>query len=69
MTYKSEHDVRPPWAGSSHNSALGGKFQWTKEAHEAFKDLKKYLTNPTHPSCPRTPWKLAALHIYYNQRG
>jgi hypothetical protein len=24
-----------------------GKFQWTKEAHEAFKDLKKYLTTPS----------------------
>jgi hypothetical protein len=22
------------------------KFQWTQEAHEAFKDLKKYLTTP-----------------------
>jgi hypothetical protein len=22
------------------------KFQWTKEAQEAFKDLKKYLTTP-----------------------
>jgi hypothetical protein len=23
-----------------------GKFQWTQEAQEAFKDLKKYLTTP-----------------------
>jgi hypothetical protein len=22
------------------------KFQWTQEAHEAFEDLKKYLTTP-----------------------
>jgi hypothetical protein len=45
------------------------KFQWTQEAHEAFKDMKKYLTTPTHPSGPRTPQKLAALHFRYKQRG
>jgi hypothetical protein len=29
-----------------------GKFQWTKEAHEAFKDLKKYLTTPPTLAAP-----------------
>jgi hypothetical protein len=45
------------------------KFQWTQETQKTFEDLKKYLTTPTRPGGPRTPWKLVALHIGYKQCG
>jgi hypothetical protein len=37
------------------------KFQWTQEAQEAFKDLKKYLTTPSILVAPE-PHK--NLHLY-----
>jgi hypothetical protein len=36
----------PPGSISSSSSKKQDKFQWSKEAHEAFKDLKKYLITP-----------------------
>jgi hypothetical protein len=45
------------------------KKQVTQEAQEAFEDLKKYLTTPTHSGSLGTPRKLVAVHIGYKQCG
>jgi hypothetical protein len=38
------------------------KFQWTKEAQEAFKDLKRYLTSPPTLVAPE-PHEILQLYI------